>query len=139
MGSPLSLTSLRDLLGVGPARTDVPARRNKLLVNESATGRLFVEAQGRGDLLTFILEALKFGGVLRRCTSGIVIIRAQQFRTQDANRDDALLRLTQLVQSVLVVARYRVATKPTRGSQRRRLDSKTKRGEIKAGRRTVED
>ena len=71
--------------------------------------------------------------------SGIVIIRAQQFRTQDANRDDALLRLTQLVQSVLVVARYRVATKPTRGSQRRRLDSKTKRGEIKAGRRTVED
>jgi len=76
----------------------------------------------------------------RRLTKeGVIIIKAQQYRTQEKNRDDALQRLVELVKSVMVVQKVRHATKPTRGSQRRRLDSKTKHSQTKALRRKVED
>ncbi len=65
---------------------------------------------------------------------GVIIIKAQQHRTQGLNREDALLRLQQLIKGVAVVRKRRIATKPTRGSQQRRLDSKTRRGSIKSGR-----
>lgn len=70
---------------------------------------------------------------------GIIVIKAQQFRTQDANREDALQRLQTLIKSVSVVHKVRQATKPTRNSQKRRMDSKTKRGQIKALRSKVLD
>lgn len=70
---------------------------------------------------------------------GVVIIKAQQYRTQEKNRDDALKRLVELVRNVMVVQKNRVATKPTRGSQTRRLDSKTKHSRTKELRRKVED
>ncbi|WP_373017361.1 alternative ribosome rescue aminoacyl-tRNA hydrolase ArfB [Thiomicrorhabdus sp.] len=70
---------------------------------------------------------------------GIIVIKAQQFRTQDANREDALQRLQTLIKSVSVVHKVRHATKPTRNSQKRRMDSKTKRGQIKALRSKVLD
>lgn len=63
---------------------------------------------------------------------GILIIKAQQFRTQEKNKADALLRLKALIQSVTVVQKVRRVTKPTKGSQRRRVDSKTQRGQTKA-------
>lgn len=69
---------------------------------------------------------------------GVVIIKAQRFRTQEKNRDDALDRLRELIRSVAVVAKRRVATKPTKGSQQRRMDSKTRRGQQKALRKKVE-
>ncbi|RUM90646.1 MAG: aminoacyl-tRNA hydrolase [Thiomicrospira sp.] len=69
---------------------------------------------------------------------GIVVIKAQQFRTQEANRENALERLRMLIKSVAVVKKKRVATKPTKGSQRRRLESKTKKGRIKALRQKVQ-
>ncbi|MDG6773871.1 alternative ribosome rescue aminoacyl-tRNA hydrolase ArfB [Thiomicrorhabdus sp. ZW0627] len=69
---------------------------------------------------------------------GIIIIKAQQFRTQEANREDALQRLQTLIKSVSVVHKVRRATKPTRSSQRKRLDSKTKRGQIKSLRGKVD-
>ena len=69
----------------------------------------------------------------RRITKeGVVIIKAQQFRTQDKNREDALSRLQELIKSVTAVQKARKATKPTKGSQRRRLDGKKKRGQTKA-------
>lgn len=75
----------------------------------------------------------------RRITKeGVVIIKAQQYRTQEKNRDAALQRLVELIKSVMVVQKNRLATKPTRGSQRRRLDSKTKHSKTKALRRKVE-
>ncbi|WP_028485788.1 alternative ribosome rescue aminoacyl-tRNA hydrolase ArfB [Thiomicrorhabdus chilensis] len=70
---------------------------------------------------------------------GVIVIKAQQFRTQDANREDALQRLQSLIKSVSVVHKVRYATKPTRNSQKRRLDSKTKRGRIKSLRGKVLD
>ena len=70
---------------------------------------------------------------------GVVIIKAQQYRTQEKNRDAALARLAELIRSVTVVARARKATRPTRNSQRRRLDSKTRRGKAKQLRGKVSD
>ncbi|MFA5678524.1 MAG: alternative ribosome rescue aminoacyl-tRNA hydrolase ArfB [Pseudomonas sp.] len=70
---------------------------------------------------------------------GIVVIKAQQYRTQEKNRDDAIERLVQLIQAATVVEKSRRPTRPTRSSQRKRVDSKTQRGKIKALRGRVED
>jgi len=63
---------------------------------------------------------------------GVLIIKAQQHRTQEKNRSDALDRLQRLIQSITVVQKTRRATKPTKGSQRRRVDAKTQKGKTKA-------
>ena len=71
----------------------------------------------------------------RRITAGgVVVIKAQRYRSQDKNRADALARLQELVNGASIAPRPRKATKPTRGSQTRRVDSKVKRGKIKATR-----
>ena len=57
---------------------------------------------------------------------GIIVIKSQQHRSQEQNRDEALNRLTELIKSVNVVQKKRVPTKPTKGSVNRRLQSKKK-------------
>jgi len=57
---------------------------------------------------------------------GIIVIKAQQHRSQDQNRDEALERLAELIKSVNVVQKKRIETKPTKGSVNRRLESKKK-------------
>lgn len=69
---------------------------------------------------------------------GVVVIKAQQYRTQEQNREDALERLAELIRSVAKVQKARRPTNPTRGSQKRRLDGKAKRGAVKAGRGKVD-
>ncbi|MEY2860107.1 MAG: hypothetical protein RL392_565 [Pseudomonadota bacterium] len=68
---------------------------------------------------------------------GVLILKAQQHRTQDMNRLDAFARLHELVNSVAVPPRVRRATKPTYASKRRRIEGKAQRGEIKKGRAKV--
>ena len=68
---------------------------------------------------------------------GIVVIKAQQHRSQDQNRTDALARLQELVDSVEKPPLVRRATKPTYGSKQRRLEGKSVRSAIKAGRGKV--
>ena len=63
---------------------------------------------------------------------GVVIIKAQEFRSQEMNRGEALRRLKELVQSIAVLPAERRPTKPTRSSQRKRLDSKAMRGSVKS-------
>jgi len=63
--------------------------------------------------------------------NGMVIIKAQRFRTQQKNRADALERLKELVQSAGIIQKKRRPTKPTKSSQRKRMDSKTLRGRTK--------
>ncbi|MES9830373.1 MAG: alternative ribosome rescue aminoacyl-tRNA hydrolase ArfB [Candidatus Thiodiazotropha sp.] len=70
---------------------------------------------------------------------GVVIIKAQRYRDQERNRQDALDRLQRLIERVLAKPKKRIPTKPTKASNRRRLDSKTRRGRQKALRRRVED
>lgn len=62
---------------------------------------------------------------------GVLIIKAQQFRTQDKNRTDALERLHDLIKQAAIRPKQRRPTKATKGSQRRRMDSKTLRGRTK--------
>jgi ribosome-associated protein len=74
----------------------------------------------------------------RRITSdGIIIIKAQRFRSQDKNRGDALERLRELIQAAGAIRKRRKPTKPTRSSQKKRVDSKTKRGQLKSQRARV--
>ena len=63
---------------------------------------------------------------------GVVIIKAQEFRSQEMNRGEALRRLKELVQSIAVKPTVRRATRPTRSSQRKRMDSKSMHGSVKA-------
>ena len=73
----------------------------------------------------------------RITTDGVIVIKAQRYRSQDRNREDALARLQELVDSATFVPRRRKLTRPTKGSQRRRVDTKVKRGQVKAARRRV--
>jgi ribosome-associated protein len=70
---------------------------------------------------------------------GVVVIKAQQHRSQEQNREEALSRLQDLIKSAGIIPKKRQPSKPTRGSQRRRLDSKSKRGQIKTLRGKVEE
>lgn len=63
---------------------------------------------------------------------GVIVIKAQGFRTQEKNRDDAIARLVELVRKATVIKKARRPTKATRASQKRRVDTKTHRGKIKA-------
>lgn len=70
---------------------------------------------------------------------GIVIIKAQQFRTQEKNRDEALNRLVVLIQDATQVQKMRRATKPSKGAKQKRMDSKKLRGKVKIMRSKVLD
>ncbi len=74
----------------------------------------------------------------RLTQDGVLILRAERFRTQEMNRNDALKRLFELIESTVLAPRARIATKPTRASKERRLAAKTGRSQIKAGRGRVE-
>ena len=70
----------------------------------------------------------------RISSDGVVVIKAQTSRSQDMNRQDALQRLQALVDSVALVPRVRRATRPSYGARQRRLEGKSQRSRIKAGR-----
>lgn len=70
-------------------------------------------------------------GDYRISKTGIIIIKAQRFRTQEKNRSDALHRLQEIINRATAVVKTRKATKPSNAAKKRRLDSKVKRGDIK--------
>ena len=70
----------------------------------------------------------------RITAEGVVVIKAQRYRSQDKNRADALARLQDLVAGAAAVPPERKPTRPTRNSQRRRVDEKVRRGHVKAAR-----
>ena len=70
---------------------------------------------------------------------GVLVLKAQNHRTQDMNRLDAFARLHEIVSSVALPPRVRRATKPTYGSKQRRLEGKSQRSETKALRGRVDD
>ena len=74
----------------------------------------------------------------RISADGVITIKAQQHRTQERNREDALERLRLLIQSVAIPRKKRRATKPTKGSQNRRIEGKKRQGRLKTLRRTLD-
>jgi ribosome-associated protein len=78
-----------------------------------------------------VKERLLALGDQRITGDGVVVIKAQTTRSQEQNKADALARLQELVDGVAVLPKRRKATKPTKSSQRKRLDGKATRGEVK--------
>ena len=74
----------------------------------------------------------------RLTSDGVVVIKAQSFRTQEQNKADALARLAELIRQVMKPVKVRRATKPTKGSQLRRLESKAQRSSIKQNRQKID-
>ncbi|MBI5672169.1 MAG: aminoacyl-tRNA hydrolase [Nitrospirae bacterium] len=90
------------------------------------------------SLPPFYKEALLELRDHRISADGIITIKAQQHRTQERNREDALERLRLLIQSVAIPRKKRRATKPTKGSQNRRIEGKKRQGRLKTLRRTLD-
>ena len=75
----------------------------------------------------------------RITNQGVVVIKAQQYRTQERNRQDALDRLKTLVLIAMVEPKKRVATRPSKAEKKRRIETKVRRGQIKALRKKIFD
>ena len=78
-------------------------------------------------------------GDQRISKEGVIIIKAQEFRSLEKNRGEALRRLQDLVDSAAAVPKKRRPTRPTRGAVEKRLESKSRRGSIKSGRGRILD
>ncbi len=86
---------------------------------------------GASSLPDFYKERLLRLSDQRVTKEGVIVIKAQEYRSQEKNREDALARLASLVKSAAVVQKKRRPTKPSRASQQKRMDSKTKKGQLK--------
>ena len=94
---------------------------------------------GASSLPDAVKERLRALRDQRISKEGVVVIKAQQFRSLEKNREDALDRLRELVARAVVVRAKRRPTRPTRSSQKRRLEGKARRGGVKALRARVRD
>lgn len=108
-------------------------------VNKTSTAihlRFDIRASSLSDE---IKERLLLKADHRITRDGVVVIKAQQHRSQEGNRDAALARLADLLTRALHVPTPRWATKPSRAAKRKRVDDKTQRGGLKRLRRSVDD
>jgi len=90
------------------------------------------------SLPPFYKEALLNLRDHRISADGVVTIKAQQHRTQDRNREEAITRLCALIRSVAIPRKKRKPTRPTKGAHERRIDGKKRQGRLKASRKIVE-
>jgi len=108
-------------------------------VNKVATAvhlRFDIRASSLPDLIKNRLLKLNDQRITRE---GVVVIKAQQYRSQEKNKAEAFRRLQELIAGAAVSRRKRRPTRPTRGSKEKRLDGKVKRGRVKAMRGRVDD
>jgi ribosome-associated protein len=110
-------------------RAQGPGGQNVNKVSCAVHARFDVRASSLPDYVKERMLALHDGRITR---DGVVVIKAQESRSLERNREDALRRLQEMVDQASVVLKARKATRPTMGSQRRRVDSKVKAGKIKA-------
>ena len=94
---------------------------------------------GASSLPEFYKERLLAWSDRRITTEGVVVIKAQRFRTQEKNLDDALARLKALILDATVEQKKRKPTKPSKPAKRKRMDKKTRHGQTKALRKPPTD
>ena len=117
-------------------RAQGPGGQNVNKVSCAVHARFDVKASSLPDHVKERMLALHDARITR---DGVVVIKAQEARSLERNKEDALRRLQAMVDQASVVPKARKATRPTRGSQRRRLDSKTRAGQTKALRGKLSD
>ena len=137
------------MLNSRPAITVLPAEVELTAVRSQGAGGQNVNKVASAIHLRFNVPASSLPEAVkarllalddRRLTrDGVLVIKAQRFRNQEQNRDDALARLNELIALASHVPRARRATKPTKGSKQRRLDDKKQRGTRKSLRQRPED
>ena len=112
-------------------------------VNKVSTAvELRFDAAGSPNLSEPLVRRLRILAGRRMTAAGLIVIDAQRFRSRELNRADALARLVELIRQASVVPKHRRPTRPTLASKHRRLDSKERRGRLKAlrtGRRASDD
>lgn len=117
-------------------RAQGPGGQNVNKVSSAIHLRFDIRASTLPEVYKERLLALKEQRITRE---GVIVIKAQSGRSQEQNKEEALRRLQELLKSVTLVAKKRYATKPTRSSQMKRLDSKNTRSHVKAMRGKVID
>jgi ribosome-associated protein len=117
-------------------RAQGPGGQNVNKVSCAVHLRFDIRASSLPDDIKDRLLALRDSRITRE---GVVVLKAQQSRSLEQNKDDALHRLQEMVERVAVLPATRRATRPTRSSQRKRLDSKSTHGQLKALRGKVND
>lgn len=117
-------------------RSQGPGGQNVNKVNSAIHLRFDIKSSTLPDFYKQRLLALSDHRITE---DGVIILKAQIHRTQEKNRDEALVRLKELILNTVKIQKVRKATRPTRNSQKRRVDSKKRNGNTKALRRKVID
>lgn len=118
-----------------PIRAQGPGGQNVNKVSTAIHCRFDINASSLPDFYRERLLALKDKRISK---DGVIVIKAQQYRSQEKNREDALERLQELIQSVATVQKRRIPTKPRKAARQKRMDSKTHKGKIKGLRGKVD-
>ena len=129
MASPESLPFTENEVELIPIRAQGAGGQNVNKVSSAIHLRFDIPASSLSEPIKQRLLQLRDQRISK---DGVLVLKAQQHRTQEQNREDALQRLAELIRKASYRPKTRKATKPSRSSQRKRMDSKTQRGRVKS-------